>query len=562
MVSMTTESRERKHFIAEIIEKDLSTGKHTKIVTRFPPEPNGYLHIGHAKSICLNYGLARDYQGQFHLRFDDTNPSKEETAFVQSIQEDVRWLGADWGEHLYFASDYFEQLFDWAVHLIKKGLAYVDDSDGESIRKMRGTLTEPGTESPFRDRSTEENLDLFGRMRAGEFNDGEKVLRAKIDMASPNLNLRDPVLYRIAHLHHHRTGDRWCIYPMYDFTHGQSDAIEGITHSICTLEFEDHRPLYNWFIANLPVPSQPRQIEFARLNMTHTLTSKRKLRQLVEEGYVAGWDDPRMPTISGIRRRGYTPESLWEFTNRVGVAKRNNVIDLSLLEFCLRQDLEERAQRRMAVLDPVKLIITNVPEDTLEWYEGANHPAKPEMGTRKVPLTREVWIERDDFMEDPPRKYFRLSPGSEVRLRYACYVTCTDFVKDASGQITEIRAVMDPESRGGSTPDGRKVKGTIHWVSATENAPLEVRLYESLFLKEDPEDFGEGGTFLANINPNSLRSVNAFGEKELGNSQIGDRFQFERKGYFCSDPDSTECRLVFNRAVGLKDSWGKQQKKS
>jgi glutaminyl-tRNA synthetase len=555
-----TESISR-NFIEEIIDADLASGKHTQIVTRFPPEPNGYLHLGHAMSICLNYGLAQQYNGRFHLRFDDTNPIKEEAEYVESIQTDIAWLGADWKEHLYFASDYFEQLYEWACHLIREGNAYVDDSSGEEIRQMRGSLTQPGKESPFRSRTAEESLDLFERMRNGEFPDGEKVLRAKIDMASPNLNMRDPVLYRIAHAHHHRTGDAWCIYPMYDFAHGQSDAIEGITHSICTLEFEDHRPLYNWFIEHLPVPHKPRQIEFARLNTTYMITSKRKLLQLVKDGHVNGWDDPRMPTLCGIRRRGYTPESLWEFCKRVGVAKRNKLNDLSLLEFCLRQDLEARAVRRMAVLDPLKVVITNLPEDAREAYTGPNHPGDPSMGERDVILTREIFIEQDDFMEEPPKKYFRLAPGQEVRLRYACYITCTEVIKDADGKVIEVRAEMDPESRGGGTPDGRKVKGTIHWVSASENVPFEARIYETLFLKEDPEDVPEGHTFLDNLNPNSLAVTRAYGEPALAGASVGEHFQFERKGYFSIDPDSKPGALVINQSVGLRDSWGKQQGK-
>jgi len=556
---MSESERPSRNFIEELIDADLEAGRYPHVVTRFPPEPNGYLHIGHAMSICLNFGLAQAYKGRFHLRFDDTNPTKEESEYVESIKEDVAWLGADWKEHLYFASDYFDQLYEWAVHLIREGKAYVDDASGEEIRQMRGSLTEPGRESPCRTRSVEENLDLFARMKAGEFKDGEKVLRARIDMASPNLNMRDPVLYRIAHAHHHRTGDAWCVYPMYDFTHGQSDAIEGITHSICTLEFEDHRPLYNWFLENLPVPTIPRQIEFARLNMTYMITSKRKLLQLVKEGHVTGWDDPRMPTISGIRRRGYTPEAIREMTRRAGVAKRNKINDMALMEFCLRQDLEEKAPRRMAVLDPVKVVITNLGEDTCELYSGPNHPARPEMGTREVPLTREIYIERDDFMEDPPRKYFRLAPGREVRLRYACYITAKEVVKDEEGKVVEIRAEMDPESRGGSTPDGRKVKGTIHWVSATRNVPFEARLYDHLFLKEDPNEVEEGHTFIDNLNPDSLERVRAFGEPELAGASVGEQFQFERKGYFCVDPDSRSGSLIINRSVGLRDSWGKQK---
>ncbi|MCC5805472.1 MAG: glutamine--tRNA ligase/YqeY domain fusion protein [Opitutales bacterium] len=548
-----------KNFIYEQIDADLAAGRHSTVVTRFPPEPNGYLHIGHAKSICLNHGIAAAYNGRFHLRFDDTNPSKEETRYVDSIQEDLRWLGADWGDNLFFASDYFEQLHDWAVHLIREGRAFVCDLSGDEIRAHRGTLTTPGRESPFRDRTVEENLDLFRRMRAGEFGNGEKVLRARIDMAHPNLNMRDPVLYRILHAKHHRTGDAWCIYPMYDFAHGQSDAIEGITHSICTLEFEDHRPLYDWFIENLPVPHRPRQIEFARLNLTHTVMSKRKLLRLVNEGHVDGWDDPRMPTISGLRRRGYTPEAIREFCERVGVAKRNNTISLALLEFCLRQDLEGCAPRRMAVLDPLKVLITNFP-DAAETYKGPNHPADPAMGDRKVPLTREIYIEREDFMEEPPKKFFRLAPGREVRLRYACYITCTDVVKDADGRIAELRATFDPESRGGSTPDNRKVKGTIHWVSATENVPFEARLYETLFTTEDPDDVTDDGSFLDNLNPDSLRTITAYGEPALRDARPGEPVQFERKGYFVLDVDSTVERPVFHRSVTLRDSWAKQAK--
>ncbi len=556
---MSESENRSKNFIEEIIDEDLASGKHDSIVTRFPPEPNGYLHIGHAMAILLNFGLAKNYGGRFHLRFDDTNPVKEEMEYVESIKEDVAWLGVDWGDNLFFASDYFDQLYEWACHLIREGKAYVDDSSAEEIRKMRGTLTEPGSESPSRNRPSEESLDLFERMKTGEFANGEKVLRARIDMANPNLIMRDPVLYRIAHAHHHRTGDKWCIYPMYDFAHGQSDAIEGITHSICTLEFEIHRPLYDWFIQNLPVPHTPRQIEFARLNTTYTITSKRKLLQLVQENHVTGWDDPRMPTISGVRRRGYTPESLWEFTSRGGVAKRNKINDLALMEFCLRQDLENKTLRRMAVLDPLKVIITNLPEDAKESYAGPNHPGNPEMGERNVVLTREIYIERADFMEDPPRKYFRLAPGKEVRLRYACYITCTEVIKDDDGIIIEVHAEMDPESRGGSTPDGRRVKGTIHWASAVENVPFECRLYDNLFLKEDPMEVEEGGSFIDNLNQDSLKVVTGHGEPALAEVKTGDRFQFERIGYFCVDPDTTEDKLVINRSVGLRDSWGKKK---
>jgi len=546
------------NFIRDIIDEFKAANPSQKIVTRFPPEPNGYLHIGHAFAIQVSYGIARDYNGQFNLRFDDTNPTKEESEYVDAIKEDVKWLGADWEDKLFFASDYFDQLYEWALHLIREGLAFVDDQSPEEIRKGRGSLIEPGENSPFRDRTVEENLDLFQRMRDGEFDEGSCVLRAKIDMSNPNLNLRDPVLYRILHASHHRTGDKWKIYPSYDFTHGQSDAIEGITHSLCSLEFEFHRPLYNWFLENLPVPSNPRQIEFARLNVEHIVTSKRKLLQLVSEGHVRGWDDPRMPTVSGFRRRGYTPESLNEFCRRAGVAKRERVNEYALLEYCIRQDLEERAYRRMAVLNPVKVIIENFPESDTEYFDGPNHPAKPELGMRSVPLTREIYIEREDFMEDPPKKFFRLGPGREVRLRYACYITCTGFKKDEEGEIQEIHATFDPESRGGSTPDGRKVKGTIHWVSATANRPLEVRNYEQLFTKANPEEVEDGQTFIDNLNQNSESIITAFGEVELGKATIGERFQFERKGYYAVDPDSRSDQLVFNCTVGLRDSWGKK----
>lgn len=556
---MTEESP--SNFIRDIIDEELASGACKQVVTRFPPEPNGYLHIGHAFAIQVSHGIARDYNGRFNLRFDDTNPAKEEDEYVQAIKKDILWLGADWGDNIYFASDYFDQLYDWALHLIREGLAYVDDLTPEEMRTYRGTLTEPGKNSPYRDRPIEENLELFQKMRDGAFDEGQRVLRAKIDMSNPNLNLRDPVLYRILHAHHHRTGDKWKIYPSYDFTHGQSDAIEGITHSLCSLEFEFHRPLYNWFLENLPVPSKPRQIEFARLNIEYILTSKRKLLQLVSEGHVRGWDDPRMPTVSGFRRLGYTANSLNEFCQRAGVAKRERVNEHSLLEYCLRQDLEKTTFRRMAVLDPVKVVIENFPENESESFEGPNHPANSELGTRKVTLTREIYIEREDFMEDPPKKFFRLGPGREVRLRYTCYITCTDYLKDDEGKIIEIRATFDPESRGGSTPDGRKVKGTIHWVSATENTPFEARLYERLFTKPNPEDVEEGQTYIDNLNPNSETVVTAYGEPELAQAKKGDRFQFERKGYFAVDPDSTDERLVFNRSTGLRDSWGKKQNK-
>ncbi len=546
-----------KDFIREIIEDDLASGRHETIVTRFPPEPNGYLHIGHAKSIVLNFGVAREYGGRCHLRFDDTNPTKEEMEFVESIMEDVRWLGYDWGEHLHFASDYFEQLYQWAEYLVERGLAYVDDQSAEEIRATRGTLTEPGTPSPWRDRSVEENLDLLRRMRAGEFPDGSRVLRAKIDMASPNLNLRDPVLYRILHEPHHRTGDTWCLYPMYDFAHGQSDAIEGITHSLCTLEFENHRPLYDWFLDHLPVPHRPRQIEFARLNLTYTVLSKRKLLRLVEEGHVNGWDDPRMPTLSGLRRRGYTPESIRTFCERVGVARRDSTVDVALLEWAVRDHLNTTVRRVMGVLRPVKLVIENYPEELVEEFEAPFFPDDPSrMGFRKVPFCRELWIEGSDFMEDPPKKFWRLAPGREVRLRWAYLVTCTGVVKDEAGRIVEIRATYDPATRGGDAPDGRRVRGTIHWVSARHAVEAEVRLYDRLFSVPEP---GAGGRdFLEDLNPTSLEVIpDARLEPSLAGVEPGDRFQLERTGYFCADPDSTPDRPVLNRTVPLRDSWAK-----
>lgn len=557
---MTTDETP-SNFIRDIIDESRTAGSAGKIVTRFPPEPNGYLHIGHAFAIQVSHSIAKDYGGTFNLRFDDTNPTKEESEYVEAIKKDVLWLGANFEDRLYFTSDYFGQLYDWAVHLVQNGLAYVDDLSPEEIREYRGTLTEPGKNSPFRDRPADESLRLLEQMKDGVFKDGERVLRAKIDMSHPNINMRDPVLYRILHAEHHRTGDQWKIYPSYDFAHGQSDAIEGITHSLCSLEFEFHRPLYDWFLDNLPVPSRPRQIEFARLNVEYILTSKRKLLQLVTEGHVRGWDDPRMPTASGFRRRGYTPEALNEFCYRAGVAKRERVNEYALLEYCIRKDLEDKAMRRMAVLDPLKVVIENFPDDETEFYDGPNHPANPDMGIRKVPLTREIFIERDDFMEDPPRKFFRLGPEREVRLRYACYITCTGFTKNEAGDIVEIQATFDPESRGGSTPDGRKVKGTIHWVSATENAPLEVRAYEQLFLKPNPDDVEEGQTFLDNLNPESEKILRVFGELELANAVAGDRFQFERKGYYTADPDSIPGAPVFNQTVSLRDSWGKKQKR-
>lgn len=549
---------EASNFIRNIIDEDLASGKHTEIVTRFPPEPNGYLHIGHAKSICLNFGLARDYQGRCHLRFDDTNPTRDYEKYMESIMEDVKWLGFDWGEHLYYASDYFDQLYEFAVKLIKKGKAYVCSLSPEEIREYRGTLTEPGRESPYRNRSIEENLELFERMRNGEFADGEHVLRAKIDMASPNVVMRDPTLYRIRHLSHPRTGDKWCIYPMYDFTHCLSDAIEGITHSICTLEFENNRPLYEWILEEVFDGPHPQQIEFARLNLSYTVMSKRKLGRLVDEGVVRGWDDPRMPTIAGLRRRGYTPEAIRDFCDRIGVAKANSLVDYALLEHCVREDLNARAERTMAVLKPLKVVITNYPEGQVEYVEAANHPQDPSMGTRQIPFTREIYIEWDDFMEDPPKKFYRLAPGREVRLRFAYFITCTDVIKDEEGNIVEVHCTYDPETKGGSAPDGRKVRGTIHWVSAEHSIPAEVRLYDHLFTEENPDE----GDFMEYINPNSLEIItDARVEPRMKSVKPLERFQFERVGYFCVDPDTTEDRLVFNRTVALRDSWAKIQKK-
>ncbi|WP_300158417.1 glutamine--tRNA ligase/YqeY domain fusion protein [Solidesulfovibrio sp.] len=547
-----------RDFIRQIIDEDIRTGKWAgRVHTRFPPEPNGYLHIGHAKSICLNFGLARDFGGQCNLRFDDTNPAKEEVEYVDSIQEDVRWLGFSWDDRLYYASDYFERLYAFAETLIEKGLAYVDDLTQEEIRAHRGTLTEPGKDSPWRDRPVAENLDLFRRMRAGEFPDGAKVLRAKIDMQSPNVVLRDPVLYRIKHVEHHRTGDAWCIYPMYDYTHCISDALEGITHSICSLEFENNRPLYDWVLDNLPVPCHPQQIEFARLNLSYTVLSKRKLIQLVTEKVVSGWDDPRLPTISGIRRRGYTPEAIRDFCERIGISKAENMVDVALLEHCLREDLNRRAKRVMGVLRPLKVIIENYPEGQVEEIDFPYHPEDPSLGSRKVPFSREIYVERDDFMETPAKKWFRLAPGAEVRLRYAYYVTCTEVVKDpATGEVVELRCVHDPATKGGWSSDGRKVKGTLHWVSAAHAVPAEVRLYDRLFTKENPSE-GKGD-FLACLNPASLEVVaEARVEPSLAALPVGENVQFERLGYFCVDKDSTAEKQVFNRSVALKDSWAK-----
>ena len=551
-----------KDFIRELIDEDLSSGKHDGTVTRFPPEPNGYLHIGHAKSICLNFGIAEEYGGRCHLRFDDTNPTKEDVEYVDSIKEDIKWLGFDWGDHLYFASDYFEKLHEWAIHLIEEGKAYVDDQNAEEIRKGRGDLQNPGVDSPYRDRLVEENIDLFRRMKEGEFGDGEKVLRARIDMAHPNLNMRDPVIYRIVHAEHHRTGDTWCIYPMYDFTHGQSDALEYITHSLCTLEFENHRPLYDWFLDNLPVPSRPRQIEFGRLNLNYTVMSKRKLLQLVDEGMVSGWDDPRMPTISGIRRRGYPAEAIREFCKTIGITKFKGTNDISLLESAVRDVLNRDANRYMAVLNPIKLVITNYPEDKEEEFDAVINPEQPELGTRKVPFSRELYIERDDFMEDPPKKFFRLAPGTEVRFRSAYFIRCDEVVKDDDGNIVELLCTYDPETRGGQNPpDGRKVKATIHWVSAKHAVDAEVRIYDRLFANESP-DSGEGN-FLDHLNQDSLAVLeNAKLEPNLAGLGTGTTVQFERLGYFCVDSDSEEDKLVFNRTVPLRDSWAKAQKKN
>lgn len=542
------------NFIRTIITDDMKTGKFEgRVNTRFPPEPNGYLHIGHAKSICLNFGVAKDFGGITNLRFDDTNPCKEETEYVESIKEDVSWLGFDWEDREYFASDYFGQLFEWAIQLIKMGKAYVCDLSSEEVRKTRGTLTEPGIESPFRNRSVEENLDLLMRMKKGEFPNGFRTLRAKIDMASPNLNMRDPVLYRILHEDHHRTGSEWCIYPMYDFAHGQSDSIERITHSICTLEFEDHRPLYDWFCDTLNI-YHPQQIEFARLNLTYTVMSKRKLLELVTNNLVNGWDDPRMPTISGLRRRGYTPESIRNFAERIGVAKNESIVDIAVLEFCIREDLNKRAQRAMAVLNPVKVIIDNYPDELVEELEAVNNPEDPSMGTRMVPFSKELYIERDDFMEDPPKKFYRLSPGREVRLRYGYYITCTHVVKDENGEIKEIHCTYDPATKGGSSPDGRKVQGTIHWVSVRHAIKAEARLYSSLFSKENPN---EGGDYKDFINQDSLETKEIYVEPFLKNTKAKDKYQFERVGYFSTDYDSSPEKLVFNRTVTLKDSWAK-----
>ncbi len=576
MINATTEGKNKKEtanmtatdsvpssdFVRNIVVEDLKTNKYGgRVHTRFPPEPNGYLHIGHAKSICLNFGIAAQYGGFCNLRFDDTNPSKEDVEYVDSIQEDVRWLGFDWDDRLFYASDYFEQLYEYALQLIKKGKAYVCDLSADEIREYRGTLTEPGRDSPYRNRSIEENLDLFERMRAGEFDDGSRVLRAKIDMASPNLSMRDPVMYRILRATHHRTGDEWCIYPMYDFTHCLSDSIEGITHSICTLEFENNRPLYDWFLDELDA-YHPQQIEFARLNLSYTVMSKRKLLGLVEDGVVTGWDDPRMPTLSGLRRRGYTPEAIRNLCGRIGVARADSIVDITFLEHCIREDLNQRAPRVMGVLRPLKVVIDNYPEDQVEEMEARNNPQDPSMGTRKVPFSRVLYIERADFREDPPKKFFRLAPGREVRLRYAYFITCVGVVKDEqTGEVVELHCTYDPATRGGSSPDGRKVKGTLHWVSAAHALEAEVRLYDRLFVKANPLGEKDGSDFKSYLSPNSLETLASCRvEPSLAGALPGSRYQFERQGYFCVDPDSSGGTLVFNRTVSLRDTWAKIEK--
>jgi glutaminyl-tRNA synthetase len=555
---MTTEpvtAEAGRDFIRDIVQADLDSKKHKRIVTRFPPEPNGYLHIGHAKSIALNFGIAQEFSGRCHLRFDDTNPAREEQEYIDSIQADVKWLGYDWGTDLFYASDYFERLYGWAEELVRAGLAYVDDQSQEEIRLARGTLTEPGKNSPFRERSVEENLDLLRRMKAGEFPNGARVLRAKIDMSSGNINLRDPVLYRILHATHPRTGDKWSIYPSYDFAHGQSDAIEGITHSICTLEFEDHRPLYEWLLDKLPVPSKPHQYEFARLNLTYTLLSKRVLTELVRGGHVAGWDDPRMPTVAGLKRRGVPPAAIREFIKRIGVAKANSIVDVGILEFCIREILNKTALRRMAVLRPLKVVIENYPEGQIEELEAINHPDDPAAGTRKIAFGRVLYIEQDDFMENPPKKFFRLSPGTEVRLRYAYFIKCREVVKNAAGEIAELRCTYDPATKGGNAPDGRKVKATLHWLSAARSIPAEVRIYNPLFIKPNPD----AANFAADLNPQSLEVLpEARIEPAIAETNSADPVQFERQGYFTRDRDSTPDRPVFNRTIGLRDTFAKE----
>ena len=546
-------------FIRDIIRGDLASGKHADIVTRFPPEPNGYLHIGHAKSICLNFGVAAETGGRCHLRFDDTNPAREEQEYIDAIQEDVRWLGFEWGTDAYHASDNFDQLYQWAKHLISEGKAYVDGLSAEEMRAYRGTLTEPGKNSPHRDRPVADSLDLLGRMRAGEFEDGARVVRAKIDMAAPNMNLRDPVIYRIIHAPHPRTGDAWCIYPTYDFAHGQSDAVEKITHSLCTLEFEDHRPLYEWFVENLPVPSRPRQIEFARLNLTHTVLSKRILMRLVDEGHVSGWDDPRMPTLSGMRRRGIPPEAIVDFCGRIGINKSKSTVEMAMLDACVRENLNKRALRRMAVLRPLKVVIENYPDGQMEELDAVNNPEDETAGTRKVPFSRELYLERDDFMEDPPKKFFRLAPGREVRLRYAYFVTCTEVIKDAAGEVVELRCLYDPDTRGGNASDGRKVKATLHWVAASHAVDAEVRLYDHLFEAEEP---GKGGDILEDLNLNSVAVLSGCKlEPALAQAETSKAVQFERLGYFTADESGTSEEPVFNRTMTLRDTWAKVQKK-
>lgn len=559
----TTQDEEKVslNFIHQIIEDEISKGKNAgRVHTRFPPEPNGYLHIGHAKSICLNFGTATKYNGLANLRFDDTNPVKEDTEYVDSIMEDVHWLGFDWGDRLFYASDYFDQLYDWAVKIIKDGNAYVDDLTAEQISEYRGTVTRAGKESPYRSRTIEENLDLFARMKNGEFEDGSKVLRAKVDMAHPNMLMRDPIMYRILHTDHHRTGNKWCIYPMYDYAHGQSDYLEGITHSICTLEFEVHRPLYEWYLEQVAQGDyRPRQIEFARLNLTYTVMSKRKLLQLVNENFVSGWDDPRMPTICGLRRRGYTPESLRNFADTIGIAKRDQTIDVALLEFCIREDLNKHSNRVMAVLNPVKLILDNYPEGQVEELEAINNPGEPEAGSRMVQFSKELYIERDDFMENPSGKFFRLKPDGEVRLKYGYIIKCESIVKDSEGTITEIHCTYQADTKSGMVNSNKKVKGTLHWVSVAHAVPVEVRLYDRLFAVETPENVEEGHDFKENINPESLKVITAFAEASVTNAKAGDRFQFERLGYFCVDPDTDNSKMVFNRTVALKDTWSKSQ---
>ncbi|AQQ70250.1 Glutamine--tRNA ligase [Limihaloglobus sulfuriphilus] len=557
-----TESAPKRDFIRDIINTDIENGKwDSRVHTRFPPEPNGYLHIGHAKSICLNFGIAESYNGKCNLRFDDTNPTKEEDEYVRSIIDDIQWLGWQWNGEALFASDYFEQMYEWAIELIKAGKAYVCDLTAVETSEYRGSLTHPGKPSPYRDRSVEENLDLFERMKKGEFPDGSRTLKAKIDMASPNMNMRDPVMYRILHARHHRTGNKWCIYPMYDWAHGLEDSIEGITHSICTLEFENHRPLYDWFLDQLGI-HHPQQIEFARLNLTYTVMSKRKLLRLVEENHVQSWDDPRMPTISGMRRRGYSPQAIRDFCRVIGVNKFNSTVDLALLEHCLRKDLNAKSPRRMAVLNPLKVIITNYPEDQVEELDAVNNPEDESAGTRKVPFSKTIYIEREDFMEDPPRKFFRLSPGREVRLRYAYFITCNEVIKDESGNVVELHCTYDPATKGGDSPDGRKVKATLHWVCEAKSVEADVKLYESLFTAANPDDVKEGGDFTDNLNPDSVKVLKgALLEPSLSQAMPLERFQFERIGYFCADKDSTPEKLIFNKTVGLRDTWAKIQKK-